>query len=59
MESQGATVVSVQIPELEETRIAHVVTIGAETMCSVLNNYPNHVQDLVNILNLINVGFTG
>ena len=38
---------SIQIPELEETRVAHGVSIGYEITHAVCNQYPKDVEKLV------------
>ncbi|XP_028411600.1 fatty acid amide hydrolase-like isoform X2 [Dendronephthya gigantea] len=46
LKSRGANIVSVQIPELEESRIAHILTIGCEITHAVDNEYPNDIEKL-------------
>jgi Asp-tRNA(Asn)/Glu-tRNA(Gln) amidotransferase A subunit family amidase len=41
----GAEVVEVEVPELDEMRIAHVISILGE-MATSMANYPNHAKDL-------------
>ena len=41
----GATAVEIEIPELDEMRIAHAVTILSE-MAASMANYPEHWRDL-------------
>ena len=47
LKTQGANIVSIQIPELEETRIAHTATIGSEITLVVENGYPDQLEKLV------------
>ena len=47
LKSQGANIVSIQIPELEESRIAHSVSIGSEISLAVENSHPDQVENLV------------
>lgn len=42
---RGATVVEIEIPELDELRIAHAITILSE-MAASMANYPDNWQDL-------------
>jgi Asp-tRNA(Asn)/Glu-tRNA(Gln) amidotransferase A subunit family amidase len=42
---RGATVVEIEIPELDESRIAHAVTILSE-MATSMADYPEHWRDL-------------
>ena len=51
LKTKGANVVSIQIPELEESRIAHGLTIGTEITYGVENTYPNQVEELVRLFN--------
>jgi Asp-tRNA(Asn)/Glu-tRNA(Gln) amidotransferase A subunit family amidase len=43
-EKAGAQVVEVDIPELDEMRVAHVITILSE-MAACMQNYPEHAND--------------
>ena len=43
-EKAGAQVVEVEIPELDEMRVAHVITILSE-MAACMQNYPEHAND--------------
>ena len=51
LKTKGANIVSIQIPELEESRIAHGLTIGAEATFGVESTYPNQVEELVGLFN--------
>ncbi|XP_048577775.1 fatty acid amide hydrolase isoform X1 [Nematostella vectensis] len=46
LESRGATVVSIQIPELEEARVAHIVTILTEFATGMEPFYKKHYYDM-------------
>ena len=47
LKTQGANVVPIQIPELEETRLAHGATIGTEITLHVDNGYPDQIEKMV------------
>lgn len=47
LKTEGANVISIQIPELEESRIAHGVSIGAEMTFFVENGYPDEIEKMV------------
>ncbi|CAB4027019.1 Hypothetical predicted protein, partial [Paramuricea clavata] len=46
LKTQGANVVPIQIPELEESRIAHGLTISSEITFAVENEYPDQTDKL-------------
>ena len=47
LESQGAEVVAIQIPELEEARVAHILTILSEMRLGLQEAYWNHFSEQV------------
>ncbi|XP_077977293.1 uncharacterized protein LOC144432870 [Glandiceps talaboti] len=46
VESLGAKVVEIQIPELEETRVAHIAVIAGEMMTGDYDGYNNHLDEM-------------
>ena len=58
LEALGAAVVEVKIPELEETRVAHALTIMAETCTSMLPDMEPHFSDInLESLMVLSAGF--
>lgn len=47
LKEKGANIVSIQIPELEETRTAHGITISTEMVSSIDSKHPNELEQLV------------
>ncbi|XP_046848767.1 fatty acid amide hydrolase-like [Xenia sp. Carnegie-2017] len=46
LKEKGANIVSIQIPELEETRTAHGITISTEMVASIDSKHPNEFEQL-------------
>ncbi len=46
LQSLGATIVEIKIPELEDTRIAHVVTILSEMGCALSLDVDKHFSEI-------------